>query len=68
MPVLQYRCAFCGLELDELVKDHTQKVYCPECKKEAERLWSGKVYSALGKPCKSCGGNCSNCKGCRGRG
>lgn len=65
MPIFQYRCAFCGFLFDELVKDYSQKAYCPKCKKEAVRQWSGKVYTAAGNSKKTCSGNCSRCRGCK---
>lgn len=65
MPVLQYRCAICGFEFDELVKNHADPVYCPKCGGNAPRQWSGKVYSPSGKQKKSCCGNCSGCTGCK---
>lgn len=64
MPVLQYRCASCGKKFDELVKKHDDKVCCPDCGNPAERVWSGEVFSATGKPAKKCSGNCKNCNGC----
>ena len=64
MPVLQYRCKACNKEFEELVKDCNEEVFCPDCGKTAERDWSGKVYSATGKPAKQCGGNCKTCSGC----
>ncbi|MDE6274099.1 MAG: zinc ribbon domain-containing protein [Clostridiales bacterium] len=65
MPVLQYKCPHCGKEFDELVKNCNEKVACPACGKEAEREWSGSVYSATGKPAVHCGGNCKTCSGCK---
>ena len=64
MPVLQYKCAACGNVFDELVKSHEEEVTCPKCHKKAERVWSGCMYSATGKPAKHCNGKCSECPGC----
>lgn len=65
MPVLEYRCTVCEKEFEELVKDCREEVVCPDCGKKAERVWSGKVYSATGKPAAHCGGNCKTCSGCK---
>ncbi|MDE6868142.1 MAG: zinc ribbon domain-containing protein [Clostridia bacterium] len=65
MPVLQYACTHCGKHFDELVKNHNDGVFCPDCGKPAKRLWCGEVYSATGKPAKKCSGNCKTCNGCR---
>lgn len=64
MPILQYRCAQCGKEFEELVKKYDDPVSCPDCGSAAERSYSGKVFSATGKPCVKCSGSCKNCKGC----
>lgn len=65
MPILQYRCAFCNKTFEELVKNHADEVLCPECKRPAERVWCGTVYSATGKPQKRCSGRCEGCSGCK---
>ena len=65
MPVLQYQCSVCKKEFEELVKDCKEAVYCPDCGRQAQRCWSGTVYSATGKPQKQCSGNCSTCSGCK---
>lgn len=64
MPLLEYRCPKCGKKFDELVKKCDEEVVCPACGERAERVWSGTVYSATGKPKKDCSGNCSCCGGC----
>ena len=64
MPVLQYKCSVCGKEFEELVKRSEEKVCCPDCGGDAERVWSGCMYSATGKPVKKCNGKCSQCSGC----
>lgn len=64
MPILEYKCPQCGRKFDELVKRHDEEVDCPVCKARAERVWSGEMYSATGKPSKNCGGNCGSCGGC----
>lgn len=65
MPILQYYCKKCEREFDELVKRHTDEVKCPDCGELCERLYSGKVFSATGKPVKKCSGHCSTCDGCK---
>lgn len=64
MPILQYKCLSCGKEFEELVKSHGDRVVCPDCGGQAERSWSGNIYSATGKPAKKCSGNCKTCGGC----
>ncbi len=65
MPILEYECKNCGKKFDELVKRFDEEVRCPVCGKTAERVWSGEMYSATGKPPKNCSGDCSCCGGCR---
>lgn len=65
MPLLQYKCPVCGKKFEEIVKDHTQPVMCPDCGVQAERSYCGEMYSATGKPVKKCSGNCRTCGGCR---
>lgn len=65
MPLLQYKCPACGACFEEIVKKPQDKVFCPDCKTAAERLYSGEMFSATGKPCKKCGGNCKTCGGCK---
>ena len=65
MPILQYKCPKCGKQFEELVKDCFEEVLCPDCEEKAQRDWSGKMYSATGKPVKHCSGNCSTCSGCK---
>lgn len=64
MPILQYRCKNCNKNFEELVKRFDDEVTCPVCKAKAERLYSGEIFSATGKPAKKCSGNCKTCKGC----
>lgn len=64
MPILEYQCPDCKEKFDELVRRYDEEVLCPKCKKKAERVWSGEMYSATGKPSKNCGGNCGSCGGC----
>ena len=65
MTLYDYRCPVCGERFDELVKDREEKVFCPKCGSPAERVWSGCMYSATGKPVKKCSGKCSECSGCK---
>jgi len=65
MPFLEYVCKSCNKTFGELVKRHDDPVKCPVCGKEAERLWSGEMYSATGKPAKKCSGHCATCDGCK---
>ena len=65
MPLLQYICANCGKKFDELVKNFADPVSCPACGKPAKRLWNGEVFTATGKPKKSCSGHCEGCNGCK---
>lgn len=65
MPILQYKCRICGHEFEELVKSHNDAVCCPKCGAQAERSYSGTVYSATGKPVQKCSGNCKTCGGCK---
>lgn len=65
MPIFQYRCPVCGKKFEELVKSHLDGAVCPDCKKPAERVWNGEMFSATGKPRKKCSGNCSQCSGCK---
>lgn len=64
MPILQYHCKNCNKDFEELVKRFDDEVACPVCKAKAERLYSGEIFSATGKPAKKCSGNCKTCKGC----
>lgn len=64
MPLFQYRCKNCNKDFEELVKKFDDEVLCPFCKSKAERLYSGTMFSATGKPAKKCSGNCKNCGGC----
>ncbi len=66
MPILQYRCAQCGKEFEELVRRYDEEeVRCPACGEKAERSYSGEIFSATGKPGKHCSGNCKTCGGCK---
>ena len=65
MPILQYVCPKCGRHFDELVKKYDEPVRCPACGGEAERKWSGEMFSATGKPAKQCSGHCATCSGCK---
>lgn len=65
MPIFQYFCKNCNLGFDELVKKYDDKVFCPTCGGQAERSYTGKVFSATGKPVKKCSGNCKTCGGCK---
>ncbi|MBR7186090.1 MAG: zinc ribbon domain-containing protein [Clostridia bacterium] len=65
MPILSYECKNCGNKFEELVKWHGEAVPCPKCGAACERVWSGAVYSATGKPAKNCSGKCSECSGCK---
>ena len=65
MPLLQYKCKKCNIEFEELVKDITEEVKCPNCLEKAERSYSGEILSATGKTVKKCSGNCKTCGGCK---
>lgn len=65
MPILQYVCPSCGKKFEKLVKKYSDGVRCPDCGAQAERSYSGEIYSATGKPVKKCSGNCKTCGGCR---
>lgn len=65
MPILQYICEKCGFEFEELVKCHTDDIFCPKCGARAKRVWSGKVFSATGRQKKNCSGHCAGCDGCK---
>ena len=65
MPLLQYVCPSCKKQFDELVKRYDEKVFCPDCGKEAVRSYSGEMLTSTGKPQKHCTGNCKTCSGCR---
>ena len=64
MPLFEYKCKNCGKIFEELVKSCEDKVCCPHCAGEAERNYSGRIYTATGKQTGGCSGNCSMCKGC----
>lgn len=64
MPLLQYKCPKCKKEFDEIVKDCTQEVLCPDCKIKADRCYSGTMFSSTGKSCGGCTGDCKTCGGC----
>ena len=64
MALLQYKCVNCNQEFEELVKDSSVKVFCPKCKGEAQRIYSGQMFSSTGKTIKKCSGNCKTCSGC----
>ena len=65
MALLQYRCDFCNLEFEELVKDSTQEVKCKNCGNVAKRIYFGQMFSSTGKTVKKCSGNCKTCSGCK---
>ncbi len=65
MPILQYFCKSCKKSFEELVKRYDERVVCPDCGGEAERSYSGEMFSATGKQTKKCSGNCKTCGGCR---
>lgn len=65
MTLLQYRCAKCGKEFEELVKKYDDPVSCPDCGELAERSYSGGIFSATGTTSKKCSGNCKTCSGCK---
>ena len=64
MPFFEYKCKKCGNVFEEYVKKYDERVKCPKCGEEAEKDYSGSVYSATGKPTKKCTGNCKTCGGC----
>ena len=72
MPLYEYECKKCGKAFEELVKNSSEKVSCPECGgKRVQRLMSkvafktdGKMTttSSSGNGCASCSsGSCSSC-------
>lgn len=65
MPLLQYKCIECGKQFDELVKKYDDKVFCPFCKGQTERSFSGTMYTGTGKSGVKCSGNCKMCGGCK---
>ena len=65
MPLLQYKCPRCGREFDELVKNHAEPAFCPDCGTQGVRSYSGAVLTSTGKTIKKCSGNCKTCGGCR---
>ena len=65
MPILQYRCPSCGKEFEEIVQRYDEKVTCPDCGRQAERSYSGTMFSATGTHAKRCSGNCKTCGGCK---
>ena len=52
-------------KFDELVGKYDESVRCPACGAQAEREWSGEMFSATGKPAKKCSGHCATCSGCK---
>ena len=64
MPILSYKCKICGFRFEELVKRHDERVPCPKCGGESDRVWAGEMYFATGKSPKTCSGKCSECSGC----
>ena len=64
MPILQYTCKKCKKSFEELVKKYDEPVKCPTCGGDAERCYSGQMFSATGKQAKKCSGNCKTCGGC----
>ena len=61
MPIFEFKCEKCGYVFDELVKSYKDGAICPRCRSNAERSYSGKMYSATGKASGGCSGNCSTC-------
>jgi putative FmdB family regulatory protein len=39
MPMYDFKCPDCECEIDELVKNSSSTVPCPECGKKMKRLW-----------------------------
>lgn len=64
MPFFDYKCTVCGKTFEELVKNGEEKVFCPACGKEAEKIYSGRIFGPIGQKKKNCSGNCSSCGGC----
>jgi len=55
MPLYEYRCETCGKCFEELVKNSTEKVSCPDCESDdVEREFSLFASSATG--CSPSGG------------
>lgn len=64
MPFFEYKCPNCGKIFEEYVKKYDEEVKCPFCGKNAEKNYSGAVYSATGAKKTNCTGNCKTCGGC----
>jgi len=48
MPIYEYRCERCGYEVEELVKDSDEAVYCPKCGKQMTRKISVSTFVLKG--------------------
>jgi len=63
MPIYEYECKKCGKAFEELVKNSSEKVACPECgTKRVRRLMSKVAFKTDGKMTTTSSGNgCSSC-------
>lgn len=65
MPLFDYKCPSCGKKTTELVKSYEQSVFCPDCKTQMERDYTGSVSGSFGKKPSACTGDCKRCPGCK---
>lgn len=64
MAVFEYKCDACGKVFDEYVRRSDDEVLCPVCGKKARKNLSGKMWTATGRTCGYCTGDCKTCGGC----
>lgn len=67
MALIDFKCVKCGNEFFEIISaGGTDKVKCPECGGDVERIYKGKFYGKSSEGGHSgCGGSCGSCSGCR---
>lgn len=65
MPLFEFKCEKCGKETEEFVKNCEVSVKCPVCGEVMSRVYSGKIYSSIGKKSGGCSGDCKHCSGCK---
>jgi putative FmdB family regulatory protein len=55
MPIFEYRCRSCGHAFEELVGRADEKVPCPQCRAETDKLFSSFATATAGgtNPCGS---------------
>jgi putative FmdB family regulatory protein len=51
MPVYEYRCEACGHAFEKLIFHEVERVRCPECKGEVEKLLSSFTHTAPDEVC-----------------